>query len=145
MADVFISHSERDRDVADQLAAFLLGIGRSVWWDPDPPSGIDMRTVRAAELAVARVVIVLWSKSAFISPFVLHEAIAAREANKVLHVKTDDIRTREFSRFVVRESRCSTPRILLRLRLRSRRISVRRAALRSAREAWPAVPAASHC
>ena len=35
MADVFISHSERDRDVADQLAAFLLGIGRSVWWDPD--------------------------------------------------------------------------------------------------------------
>jgi hypothetical protein len=95
MADVFISHSERDRDVADQLAAFLLGIGRSVWWDPDPPSGIDMRTVRAAELAVARVVIVLWSKSAFISPFVLHEAIAAREANKVLHVKTDDIQPRQ--------------------------------------------------
>lgn len=95
MADVFISHSERDRDVADQLAAFLLGIGRSVWWDPDPPSGIDMRTVRAAELAVARVVIVIWSKSAFISPFVLHEAIAAREANKVLHVKTDDIQPRQ--------------------------------------------------
>ena len=54
-----------------------------------------MRTVRAAELAVARVVIVIWSKSAFISPFVLHEAIAAREANKVLHVKTDDIQPRQ--------------------------------------------------
>ena len=95
MADVFISHSERDRDVADQLAAFLLGIGRSVWWDPDLPSGIDMRTVRATELAAARVVIVLWSKSAFISPFVLHEAIAARDANKALHVKTDDVQPRQ--------------------------------------------------
>ena len=91
MADVFICHSERDREVADQLAAFLLGIGRSVWWAPDPASDFDMTSIRASELFAARVVIVLWSKAAFISPFMLHEAIAARDANKALHVKTADV------------------------------------------------------
>ena len=95
MTDVFISHSERDRDVANQLAGFLLGIGRSVWWDPDLPSGFDMSKIRAAELAAARAVIVVWSKSAFISPFVLHEAIAARDANKALHVRTADVQPRQ--------------------------------------------------
>ena len=95
MADVFISHSERDREVADQLAAFLLGIGRSVWWAPDPASDFDMTSVRASELVAARVVIVLWSRSAFISPFMLHEAIAARDANKALHVKTGDVQPRQ--------------------------------------------------
>ena len=88
MADVFICHSERDREVADQLAAFLLGIGRSVWWAPDPASDFDMTSIRASELVSAHVVIVLWSKAAFVSPFMLHEAIAARDANKALHVKT---------------------------------------------------------
>ena len=95
MADVFICHSERDREVADQLAAFLLGIGRSVWWAPDPASDFDMTSVRASELVAARVVIVLWSKSAFISPFMLHEAVAARDANKALHVKTGDVHARQ--------------------------------------------------
>ena len=95
MADVFICHSERDREVADQLAAFLLGIGRSVWWAPDPASDFDMTSVRASELVAARVVIVLWSRSAFISPFMLHEAIAARDANKALHVKPDDVQPRQ--------------------------------------------------
>src|SRR4051812_43746778 len=95
MADVFICHSERDREVADQLAAFLLGIGRSVWWAPDPASDFDMTSVRASELVAARVVIVLWSRSAFISPFMLHEAIAARDANKALHVKTGDVQPRQ--------------------------------------------------
>jgi TIR domain len=80
MADVFISHSERDREVADQLAAFLLGIRRSVWWAPDPADDLDMTSIRASELFAARVVVVLWSKAAFISPFMLHEAIAARDA-----------------------------------------------------------------
>jgi TIR domain-containing protein len=91
MADVFICHSERDREVADQLAAFLLGIGRSVWWAPDPASDLDMTSIRATELVAARVVIVLWSKAAFVSPFILHEAIAARDANKALHVKAADV------------------------------------------------------
>ena len=95
MADVFISHSERDREVANHLAAFLLGIGKSVWWAPDPASDFDMTSVRASELVAARVVIVLWSRSAFISPFMLHEAIAARDANKALHVKTGDVQPRQ--------------------------------------------------
>jgi hypothetical protein len=54
-----------------------------------------MTSIRASELFAARVVIVLWSKAAFISPFMLHEAISARDANKALHVKTADVNPRQ--------------------------------------------------
>jgi hypothetical protein len=95
MADIFISHSERDRDIADQLAAFLTGIGRTVWWDPNAPSGFDMSKVRATELAAAHAVIVLWTRHSRNSPFALHEAITARDANKLLSVKTDDVQPQQ--------------------------------------------------
>jgi hypothetical protein len=46
--------------------------------------------VSAAELANAELVIVIWSKSAITAPYVLSDTIAARDANKLMHVTTDE-------------------------------------------------------
>ena len=43
------------------------------------------------ELNQARAVIVLWSAASVDSPHILHEAIAARDAKKLLHVKVSEL------------------------------------------------------
>jgi TIR domain len=86
MADIFISHSEKDRDVARQLATFLEGQGRTVWWDAHSVQDAERGEVSMAELDYARAVIVIWSRSSLGSPFVLQQAITAREARKLVQV-----------------------------------------------------------
>ena len=53
MARIYVSHSARDRDVAQSLVAFLEGLGWSVWWDKSSQSGYAPSDVRAGELANA--------------------------------------------------------------------------------------------
>jgi len=86
MARIFISHSVRDRDATQSLAAFLEGLGWSVWWDKSPQSGYAPSDEGAAELANAELVIVIWSKSSITAPYVLSDAVVARDANKLMHV-----------------------------------------------------------
>ena len=86
MARIFISHSARDRDSTQILASFLEGQGWSVWWDKGPQSGYARGDVNAAELANAELVIVIWSRSSITAPYVLSDAIAARDANKLMQV-----------------------------------------------------------
>jgi hypothetical protein len=90
MARIYVSHSARDRDAAQSLIAFLEGLGWSVWWDKGPQSGYASSNVRAAELANAELVIVIWSKSSITAPYVLSDAIAARDANKLIEVTNSD-------------------------------------------------------
>jgi hypothetical protein len=90
MADIFISHSERDRGLAQDLAAFLEGQGWTVWWDKSPPGNRHARHAGMAELADARLVIVIWSRSSIAAAFVLQEAIAARDAHKLMHVTNSE-------------------------------------------------------
>ena len=87
MANIFLSHSEQDRDAAQQLAAFLEGQGRTVWCG-------EARDASVAEHASARVVIAIWSKASLASPFVLQQAIAARDARKLLQV-TREVQPKE--------------------------------------------------
>ena len=47
----------------------------------------DVRNDNVTELNQARAVIVIWSAASVSSPQILHEAIAARDARKLLHVK----------------------------------------------------------
>jgi hypothetical protein len=91
MARIFISHSVRDRDVARSLVAFLEGLGWSVWWDKGPQSGYARSDVSAAELANAELVIVIWSRSSIAAPYVLSDAIAARDANKLMQVTNAEV------------------------------------------------------
>ena len=90
MARIYVSHSARDRDVAQSLVAFLEGLGWSVWWDKSSQCGYAPSDVRAAELANAELVVVIWSKSSITAPYVLSDAIAARDANKLLVVTNSD-------------------------------------------------------
>ena len=94
MAQIFISHTEQDRAVAQRLATFLEGQGRTVYWHRDQRSGSAPHDASMAELASAEVVIVVWSKSSVAAPFVLQEAVAARDTHKVMHVVNSDAQAR---------------------------------------------------
>src|SRR5690242_13939913 len=90
MARIYVSHSARDREATRSLVAFLEGLGWSVWWDKSPQSGYAPNDVSAAELANAELAIVIWSKSSITAPYVLSDAIAARDANKLMQVINSD-------------------------------------------------------
>jgi hypothetical protein len=84
LADIFISYAKADRNLAQQLAAHLEAQGRTTWWDTDVGAGQSPRSTIDQELESAHKVIVLWSKASIGSPFVLHEAITARDAGKLV-------------------------------------------------------------
>ena len=86
MADIFVSHSEQDGGVAQTLAKFLEELGWTVLWEKTPSSDDGSNNASMAELANAQLVIVIWSRSSVSAAFVLQEAIAARDANKLMHV-----------------------------------------------------------
>ena len=83
MADIFISYSSADRDVATRLADLFHEFGYSVWWDRNIPVGRSFSEVIAAELDSARCVVVLWSAASVASDWVVAEA-AEGAARKIL-------------------------------------------------------------
>lgn len=116
MAQVFISHTEQDCAVAQRLATFLEGQGRTVYWHQDQRSGAAPHDASMAELVSAEVVIVVWSKSSVTAPFVLQEAVAARDARKVMHVVNSDAQPLDSPGGPLRPPRgCSVPVAHLRL------------------------------
>jgi TIR domain-containing protein len=86
MADIFVSYSKLDRVLALKLSSWLEEQGWTTWRDKTVIAD-DMRDEVLAQLSQARVVIVLWSAASVGSPHILHEAITARDAGKLLHVK----------------------------------------------------------
>ena len=90
MVQVLISHAEQDRAVAQRLAAFLEGQGRTVRWGKTPRRDAAPHDSSLAEIAAAKLVIVIWSRSSVAAAFVLQEAIAARDARKLLPVVHSD-------------------------------------------------------
>ena len=87
MADVFISYAREDRPVAERLAATLEAAGRSVWWDREILPGHDFTAVIAAELAVAKAVIVIWSPASLASGWVRDEASEGLERRALVPVR----------------------------------------------------------
>jgi hypothetical protein len=90
MVDIFISYSKQDRVPALKLAAWLETQGWTTWHDRTVV-GDDIRDENLTELHKARVVIVLWSAASVGSAHILHEAIAARDANKLVHVNVSGL------------------------------------------------------
>ena len=86
MADIFVSYSKLDRVLALKLSSWLEEQGWTTWRDKTV-IGDDLRDDILAQLNQARVVVVLWSAASVGSPYILHEAITARDARKLLHVK----------------------------------------------------------
>jgi TolB-like protein len=89
LADVFISYARSDEVIARRVARTLESAGLEVWWDADLPAHRDYSTVIEGNLAEAKAVVVLWSKSAAASQWVRAEADFARNACKLVQGQLD--------------------------------------------------------
>ncbi len=86
MADVFISYSSQDKDLAGKLANELRAKGYTVWWDYEIQSGESFRAVIDQELNAARAVIVIWTENSIASKWVQAESDHAAAQAKILPV-----------------------------------------------------------
>jgi hypothetical protein len=84
MADIFISYSQQDKALAEQLAGLLTEIGFTVWWDAALIPAEQFREEIRRQIEAARAVIVIWSANSAKSAFVIDEADVGRERNKLI-------------------------------------------------------------
>jgi hypothetical protein len=91
MADVFLSYSSEDRDLAERLARSLVERGWSVWWDRRVVIGQAFDKVIERELESAKSVVVLWSERSVASEWVRNEATAAAERGVLVPARIDGV------------------------------------------------------
>jgi len=91
VADAFVSYVSEDRAIAEKIARGLEGAGISVWWDRHIPGGVAFRKEIDRQLSAAKVVVVLWSAASLDSEWVCDEAQQAREDNKLIPVRLDNV------------------------------------------------------
>jgi len=84
LADVFISYSQKRRDLTKNLAAALQGFGYEVWWDESLEGGQRFDDEIRQELDKARAVIVIWTQESATSRYVLMEAGIAYGWSKLI-------------------------------------------------------------
>lgn len=89
MTDVFLSYNRTDRATAEALARELQRLGIDVWWDHELLAGDDYRQRISEMLARIRVAIVIWSRRSVESQWVISEAAAAREMQRLIPVTID--------------------------------------------------------
>ena len=89
MADVFISYARADQPTAARVAKALGTAGFKVWWDADLPAHRAYAEIIERNLAEAKAVVVLWSKTAAKSQWVRAEADVARNAGKLVQGLVD--------------------------------------------------------
>jgi hypothetical protein len=87
VADIFLSYSKADRELAVRLSAFLEAEGWSVWWDRSLSSGDGYRDEIMKQLAAARAVIAIWTEHSVKSDWVRAEAGRAKADGKLIPVK----------------------------------------------------------
>lgn len=88
-AKLFVSYASDDRRLIAPLVDFLRAQGWEVWWDRhlDVGEAFDRRIEK--ELAAADCVVVVWSRTSVASNWVLSEAMAGFEANRLVPVALD--------------------------------------------------------
>src|SRR5215475_607931 len=87
MADIFISYSKADRELALKLSAFLEAEGWTVWWDRSLSAGETYRDEIMKELTAARAAIVIWTPTSIASDWARAEAGRAKAEGKLIPVK----------------------------------------------------------
>lgn len=95
MVDVFISYSQQDRAIAQQIAEVLSSRGLSVWWDASLLPGQSFREEIIRRIDEASKVVVLWSPRAIRSEWVLSEAHRALDANKLIPIFLPELDPRD--------------------------------------------------
>lgn len=92
MADIFLSYTEKDRDIARRVAAMLGSAGWTVWWDRRIPAGESWRSVLEQALENMRCMIVLWSAHSIESEWVYEEASEGRRQGRLVPVMIEAVR-----------------------------------------------------
>jgi hypothetical protein len=90
MADVFISYARSDVAHAANLSSAFEKLGWSVFWDGELVPGERFASRLKEELATAKCVMVLWSKSSAGSDWVRDEAGEGRDRGILVPVRIDD-------------------------------------------------------
>lgn len=89
--DVFISYKREERGLADQVSRALKEAGYVAVTDRDIQEGEDYGDAIDRMIGLARLVIVLWSKSSVTSKWVKTEAREAARLDKYFGVRLDDV------------------------------------------------------
>jgi predicted ATPase len=89
MSDVFISYARSTAGQANTAAEALRAAGYSVWLDEDLPAHRPYAREIETQLTAARVALVIWSREAVLSEWVLSEANRARRDRKLVQVNVD--------------------------------------------------------
>jgi len=90
MADVFLSYSRADQEVARRFAEALQAAGLEVWWDVGLATGEAYDRVTEEALMSARAVVVLWSKTSVDSRWVRAEATQGDRNGTLVPVMIED-------------------------------------------------------
>ena len=87
MADVFVSYARSDKARVAPLVAAIEAQGWSVWWDPEIATGQEFDRQIAAELKLAKAVLVVWTPNSVESRWVRGEAREAAERGILVPVR----------------------------------------------------------
>ena len=91
MADIFISYAQKAPEPTQTLAADLVALKYSVWFDQRLLPIDTFIDVINHELDSAKAVISIWTPPAFNSKWVKAEALRAFDQNKLVNVHTPDV------------------------------------------------------
>jgi hypothetical protein len=92
MADVFLSYAREDLPRTRQIVDAVSARGWSVWWDFNLTPGARYRREIGEQLLAARCVVVLWSKAAIDSDYVLDEAQDGKDRNVLVQALIENVR-----------------------------------------------------
>jgi TonB family protein len=92
LADIFLSYSRKDRDVAALLAEILPTHGWTLYWDRQLLAGEVFDDVLEREINAARCVVVLWSSNSIASQWVRNEADEGASRSQMVSVRIEDIK-----------------------------------------------------
>jgi hypothetical protein len=87
MADVFVSYSKSDRELALHISALLESYGWSTWWDASLEPADKFRDKILQELEAARAVISIWTQNSVKSDWVRGGAGRARQQDKLIPIR----------------------------------------------------------
>ena len=90
--DIFLSYASEDVSRASELVRVLEDEGWTVWWDREIKPGQDFEIEIDKAISDSRAVMVLWSVFSVASNWVRNEANEAKELNKLIPVKLDDVK-----------------------------------------------------
>ena len=88
--DVFISYARDDRPRVQTIVGSLTNAGLTVFWDPKIPAGVSYTDFIAQALDHSRLVLVVWSRKAARSDWVIAEAEYARVRKRLISCRIED-------------------------------------------------------